>query len=306
MGEFLIVLNKNEDTLSVIDLDSREIMRKIDCGHNPHEIAITPDGKKSYITCSLGDEINVLDNEELEIKKVLKHERFDFPHGLDILKGRNELFMASTYSSRIFVIDIDDDEIKKHFPTYQKHSHMIAPSKQEDKVFIPNIGSDNITVVDPEKQKVVNHFPVGEKPEGIAVHPDTGNLYVANQEENTSYVIDSQDYDTLYKRRLGKNPIRIIFSPDGKYAFIPNRESNDVSVIHTDFGKGDKRVPWEIKRIPVGIWPGGTVFDEKGEKAYVANNKTNDISIIDVESLESEKERIDVGIHPDGIGYFKK
>ena len=58
----------------------------------------------------------------------------------------------------------------------------------------------------------------------------------------------------------------------------------------------------EVKRVPIGIWPGGVVFDPRGRYAYVANNKTNDVSVIDVKALW-EVARYRVGIHPDGIGY---
>jgi YVTN family beta-propeller protein len=66
-----------------------------------------------------------------------------------------------------------------------------------------------------------------------------------------------------------------------------------------------KEIPWEVKRIRVGVWPGGTVFNHDGSYAYVANNKTNDISVIDMSTLK-EVERIDVGVHPDGIAYLRK
>ena len=90
------------------------------------------------------------------------------------------------------------------------------------------------------------------------------------------------------------------------YAFIPNRKSGDLSIIDTKHKLKGEVIPWEIKRIPVGIWPGGTVFNEDGSYAYVANNKTNDISVINVNSLKEEGKRINVGIHPDGIAYLKK
>ncbi|MFW6141189.1 MAG: beta-propeller fold lactonase family protein [Candidatus Saliniplasma sp.] len=305
MDEYLLVLNKDEDSVSVIDIEKKETVKKIDTGHNPHEIAVTLDGQKSYVTCSLGNEINVIDNENFEIVKRIEHEKFDFPHGVGLTKDDKKLYVASTYSSIIFVIDTETDEITNHFPTYQEHSHMITFSSDGKKVFIPNIGSDNMTVVDVGKEKVVNHFPVGGGPEGTAVHDESGLLYVANQKDGTLYVFDTENYEIQYKRRLGTTPVRIIFSPDEKYAFIPNRESDDVSVVQTDFERDGEIVPWEMKRIPVGVWPGGVVFDESGEKAFVANNKTNDISVIDVEMLE-EIGRIDAGIHPDGIAYLKK
>lgn len=92
--------------------------------------------------------------------------------------------------------------------------------------------------------------------------------------------------------RTSDVPIRVAFSPDNKYAFVPNREGNCVFVIDVS----RKR---EIKRIPVGHWPGGTAFNAEGTRAYVANNKTNDISVIDVQLLKVI-DTIDVG-HPDGM-----
>jgi YVTN family beta-propeller protein len=93
--------------------------------------------------------------------------------------------------------------------------------------------------------------------------------------------------------RTSDVPIRVAFSPDSKYAFVPNRLGNCVSVIDTS-----RKL--EIKRIPVGFWPGGTDFNANGSKAYVANNKTNDVSVIDVATLKVIN-TIDAGIHPDGL-----
>ncbi|HKL27888.1 MAG TPA: beta-propeller fold lactonase family protein, partial [Natrialbaceae archaeon] len=141
---------------------------------------------------------------------------------------------------------------------------------------------------------------VGERPEGIGVHPDGEHLYVANQDDGTLSVLSTDDHEEVAELRLGTTPIRVVFTPDGEYALVPNRESDDVSVIDTAFERGGEVTPWEIARIPVGVWPGGTVVDATGETAYVANNKTNDVSVLDLESL-AEVGRIDVGIHPDGM-----
>ena len=111
------------------------------------------------------------------------------------------------------------------------------------------------------------------------------------------YIIDTDTHSLQGRVRTSDVPIRVTFSPDNKYAFVPNREGNCVSVI-------DVERKLEIKRIPVGLWPGGTVFNASGETAYVANNKTNDISIIDVATLK-ETGRIDVGIHPDGMMFCR-
>ncbi|GAA0354088.1 YncE family protein [Bacillus horti] len=157
------------------------------------------------------------------------------------------------------------------------------------------------------RKKKINkaHFPVGKGPEGVAVHPNGQHLYVANQDDNNLYVIDKDSFEVLFKRRIGACPVRLVFSPDGKYALIPNRESGDLSIIETEQQINGQIRPWEVKRIRVGVWPGGTVFNPEGSYAYVANNKTDDISVINMHTLK-EEDRIDAGIHPDGIAYLRK
>ncbi len=298
-GEYLIVLNKDEDSISLVSLKESKVIKTITSDHNPHEVVVSPDGLKTYVTCSLGNTIDVIDNASFEIVNRIQDHDFDFPHGLGIDR-HGMLYMASTYSSKVFFIDTKTDQIVDRIDTGEEHSHMISLTPDEQTVYVPNIGSDSISIVSSATRKIIGVIPVGKGPEGVAVHPNGKWLYVANQHENNLYIMDTIKHEIAWKRRIGACPIRIVFSPDGKYALIPNRESDDLSVILTAQEIADTTRPWEIKRIPVGKWPGGTVFGKDGSHAYVANNKTNDISVIHMRSLK-EIERIDVGIHPDGM-----
>lgn len=305
MPDRLVVLNKDEDSVSIVDPESETTETKIETDFNPHEVAISPDGSETYVTCSLGNRVNVIDNDTFEVVERLDHDAFEFPHGLAVRESADELWMASTYSSQIFVIDLTTNQIEDVFPTYQDLSHMVAVAPDETTGYVANIGSDSVSVIDLDSRSVTATFPVGKKPEGIAVHQDTGQIYVANQDDGTLWVVDSETYETEYELTLGTTPIRVVVSPDGRHVLIPNRESDDLSIVDTQFSRDGQEQPWEVKRLPVGVWPGGTVFSDDGSKAYVANNKTNDVSVIDMDTLE-ETGRIDVGIHPDGIAYLSR
>jgi len=80
LEELLIVLNKDEDTVSIVDIEERQEVKRIDVSRNPHEVVITPDGSKTYVTCSLGNKVDIIDNNNFEIIKTLEHEDFNFPH----------------------------------------------------------------------------------------------------------------------------------------------------------------------------------------------------------------------------------
>ncbi len=301
----LVVLNKDEDTVSFVDVETGETTEVVETDFNPHEVAISPDGSRAYVTCSLGGSLLAIDTDAYEVVDRFEHESFDFPHGLAVRESADELWLASTYSSQLFVFDVETMELLDTFPTYQDKSHMVALSPDEGTAYVANIGSDTVTVVDCNDRRIVADPPVGESPEGIGVDPDTGEVLVANQDDGMLTVLDPDTLTESNKALLGETPIRVMLSPDGRYALVPNRESDSVSVIDTEHVRDGERRPWEIARIPVGIWPGGTVFAPDGDRAFVANNKTNDVSVIDVDAFE-EVDRYETGIHPDGIAYLER
>ncbi len=294
---WLLVLNKDENTVMYVDPVRRAVVKAVPVDKNPHEVVISPDGALAYVTNSGGNTLSVLDNRTMQEIKRIEHPDFHFPHGLAITRDGQRLLLASTRSAKFFVFSLPDLTVKHVFSTGQDSVHMVSLTPDEHFAYIANIRSNTVTRFDLQTEQVLEHIPVGQGPEGLAVHPNGSELYVANQHDDNVYVINMADHQVKQTMKLGSLPIRLIFSPDGHYAFVPNRESGDLSII-------DCSRPWEIKRIRVGVWPGGVVFDAAGKNAYVANNKTNDISIIDVETLK-EIGRIDAGIHPDGIAYFE-
>ncbi|CAN5632090.1 hypothetical protein BH23CHL2_BH23CHL2_28550 [soil metagenome] len=181
---------------------------------------------------------------------------------------------------------------------------MVHLSPDGGRAYVPNIESGVLTVFDTETMEVVNQIRVGPGLEGVAVHPLGGTIYVANQEDDTLYVIDDRNYDRRHKLTLGRLPVRATFSRDGEMVLVSNRYSHDISVISHRWDRATiTRRPWEIKRIPVGRWPGQIVMALDGNRAWVTNNKTNDISEIDLGTL-TEVRRIPAGVHPDGMAWI--
>jgi YVTN family beta-propeller protein len=293
---YLLVLNKDEDTAMYIDLATRSVVKTVPLDRNPHEVVISPDGERAYVTNSGGNTLSVLDNRSMEEIDRISHPDFHFPHGLAITHDGKRLLLASTRSGKFFIFDLPELKAKQVYTTGEEFVHMVSLTPDQRTAYIANIRSNTITRFDLEREEVVEHIPVGAGPEGLAVHPAGHELYVANQHDGNLYVLSLPDHQVKHRLRVGTLPIRLVFSPDGRYAFVPNRESGDLSIV-------DCARPWEIKRIRLGVWPGGIVFDHAGQFAYIANNKTNDISIVDVARLK-EVGRIDAGIHPDGIAYL--
>lgn len=307
MRDRLLVLAMEADRLSAIDPHSGVTLRTVDTDFNPHEVVVTPDGAKTYVTCASGNVVTVIDNDSFGVIERITHDTFDFPHGWAV--GDQYLYLAGTRSERIYLVDWRADEIVDHFGTGQELSHMIAVTNDESTGYVANIGSDTVAIVDLDARRVVDSIPVGAGPEGIGLHPSEEYLYVANQDDDDLWVIDldpsgEADYETVVKLPLDETPVRVVWTPDGETALVANREAGTVSFVDHRHERGDRTVPWETKRIRVGLWAGGIAVDPDGHRAYVANNKTNDISVIDLDA-RAELRRIDTDLHPDGIAYLE-
>ncbi len=288
----LIVLNKDEDTVTFIDEPTRNILKIAAVDRNPHEVAVTPDGRKAFVSNAGGNTISVFDMHTLEIVDTIRHPEFNFPHEGKITQD-GRLILASTYANKVFVIDTATHAITNIIPA-QRMSHMVSLTPDDKFAYVSNIGANSLSVLDLATETWVAHYPTGRSPEGIGISPDGQWAYVANQDDNMVYILDTATHSLQARIRTSDVPIRVAFTPDGKYGLVPNREGDCLSVI-------DVARKLEIKRIRTGIWPGGTICNAAGTYAYVANNKTNDISVIDLATLKVV-DLIDVGIHPDGIG----
>lgn len=305
MDDRLLVLNRDDDCVSIVDPETGETVRTVATEFDPITVETSPDGAKSYVTCAQGSALNVIDNETFTVTGRITHDLFDHPSGLAVRTCANELWLVSRNNSRVFVFDIETDELLDVIPTHQSLSNTLSLNAEESTAYVTNSNGNTLTVLDCEERRIAVDVPVGNGPEGVATNPETNNVYVTIQQESRLTVHDPNRYETLYETELGSSPIGIEFSPDASIALVPNRMSNDVSVIETRFHRSEEGRPWEVERVPVGIAPGEVVFDTAGSTAYVSNNKTNDVSVIDIESRE-EVDRIDVRTHPNGITYLSR
>ena len=302
----LLVLNKDDRSVMLIDDISGQIMQTLIVGLNPHEAVVSPNGTVAYVSNAGDNTISIIDLKAREVIGMIRDEHWRFPHGLAITEDGKYLWVAATRSHGIWIYEREPHnptwhELVKVVPTQHRMSHMVHFSPDGGRAYVPNIESGVLTVFDTATMEVINQLRVGPGPEGVAVHPLDGTLYVANQGDDSLYVIDDRNYDRRHTLKLGSLPVRASFTHDGELVLVSNRHSHDISVISHRWDRATAtRQPWEIKRLPVGRWPGQIVMAPDGNRAWVTNNKTNDVSEIDLRAL-TEVRRIRAGVHPDGM-----
>jgi YVTN family beta-propeller protein len=297
----LLVLNKEDATLSIIDPGTLKTVAQIPVGEGPHEIAVSDDGKFAFVANygarAPGSTISVID---LVAQKELR--RVDLgalrrPHGIAFADGK--VWFTAEDNKLIARYDPAPNQIDWILGLGQNRTHMLVFSKDRSLLFTSNIQSDSVTLLqrrsDPSGWSATN-IPVGKGPEGGDVSPDGREFWAANSGDGSVSIIDvaaRKVVQTLDVRTNRSN--RLKFTLDGKLVLISDLGSNALLILDAASRK-------EVKRLNLGKQPEGILIPPDGSRAYVAVAGEKTVAVLDLKTLEVTA-RISAGGGPDGLAW---
>ena len=139
-------------------------------------------------------------------------------------------------------------------------------------------GGNTVSVIDLHARKRVAVISLGRyyRPHGIDIDPATGNLLVTTENPDQLLVVDPKTQKVLrtYDTK-GQTPHIVAAARDGKWAYVSNARSGNVAAIELATGN--------VKLIPAGGRPEGSVLSKDGKRLYVANRDSSELTIIDTE-----------------------
>jgi YVTN family beta-propeller protein len=300
----LLVLNKEDAALAIVDPVTRTVVARIATGQGPHELAVSSDGKLAfagnYGGQTPGSTLSVID---LVAQKELR--RVDLgalrrPHGLAFFDGK--LYFTAEVNKLIGRYDPAANQVDWLLGTGQNTTHMVVVNKDGSQMFTSNIGSDTITAIDRGaaagawNQTVI---PVGKGPEAIDLSADGKEVWTAHSRDGGVSIIDTATKkvtQTLNVQTRRSNRLKL--TPDGKLVLISDLDSGELVVL-------DRPARKEIKRLKLGRAPEGILIVPDGSRAYVAVAGDNNVAIIDLKTLEVTG-RIATGSGPDGMAWAER
>jgi YVTN family beta-propeller protein len=315
----LLVLNKSDDTISFIDLATREIKVTLPTGDGPHEVAVSDDGRTAVVT-NYGDTgkpgktLTVVDVPAKKVLRTIDLGTYSRPHGIAWLHD-DEVAVTVEANKAVLIVGVNDGNVKHAIATDQNGTHMVAVSPKHRRAFTANIGSGSTTAIDLTTHERITDIATGRGAEGIAVAPDGSEVWVTNREANTVSVVDPATFKVTATLQPGDVPIRVKFTPDGTRALISNARSGDVAVFDTVTKKQLARIPMQkegerqngdarplVSQFGNGPVPVGILMPESLSLAFVANTNADTVTVIDTNTFKVV-DRLKAGREPDGLAY---
>lgn len=316
----LVVANKAEATVSLVDLESGQMRATLPTGEGPHEVAVSPDGRLALVSNygtrqAPGSTLTLLDVAAAQVVRTIDLGEYRRPHGLAWLADNQRAVVTAEGNKALLVIDALGGGILFALTTGQEVSHMVALTPDGSRAFVANIGSGSLTAVDLERRQVLASIPTGAGAEGVAVTPDGRQVWVTNRAADTVTVLDAAYLEVLATLPAPSFPIRAVATPDGAHVLVTAARSGDIKVFEVASRRLARAVTLEVaasetsgrlfgdtfgsSSVPIGI-----LVTPDGRRAFVAHANADVISVVDLATWQRVGS-LRAGKEPDGMGYSR-
>lgn len=314
----LVVANKSEATVSLVDLGGGRVVATLPTGEAPHEVAVSPDGRTALVTNygnrgAPGSTLTVIDVAAATVVRTIDLTPYSRPHGVAWLADGRRALVTVEANRALLVVDVPKGAVETAVETRADVSHMVAVTPDGTRAFVANIGSGSITAIDLGARIRLRDVPTGPGAEGVCVTPDGGQVWVTNRAGDSVSVVDAGSLQVVRTLEAAAFPIRAVATPDGAHVLVTCAESSDIAVFSAARKAPVRRVPlpagtsnghgrlfgdrFGSSSVPIGI-----VVSGDGRRAYVAHSNADVISVVDLARWEKVDE-LHAGKEPDGMAW---
>ena len=297
----LLILNKTDATLALVDPATNAVVAKVPTGDAPHEVTVSTDGKYAFVS-NYGARTPTISIIDLAARQELRRiavSPLARPHGLAFYDGK--LYFTSETNQVVGRYDPATDKIDAQYQTGQQTSHMVLISRDGKHMFTANIGGNSISIFDRGADGGWTNptaVPVGRGPEGLDLSPDGRELWTAHSQDGAVSVIDVAQRAVAATIDLKtRRSNRVKFTPDGAYVLITDLDAGELIVL-------DARARKEVRRVTLGHMVEGILISPDGSKAYIAEAGDDSVAIVETKTW-TVSGRIKPGGGPDGMAWVK-
>ncbi len=315
-SRLLLVISKTDHTLQMRDADSFALLRTAPLGPDPHEVAVSADGRTAYVSnpgYGAFHRIDEIDLDTGQAKSPIDTAPLLGPHGLAFAQDR--LWFTAQGSKAVARLDTRTRVVDWTMGTGQDTTHLLHASTDGQHAYASNSGSGTISLFArqqvPPTMPPTGVLPVGTQPrmdwvhtvvptgpgtEGMDVSPDERELWTVGP-DGTLYVIDLAAKRVIAEIASGLNGAhRLAFTPDGGQVMVVSVKTGALVVF-------DAATRKPIKRLHTGRGA-GIYMDKVGHRAFVSCTPDGFVAVIDLTTL-TETARIEVA-RPDGVALVNR
>jgi len=200
-GTRVYVTNTDDDTVSVIDTTTWEVIEIFTDLPEPHDGELTPDGQFLYLATAGTSTMTVIDTTSGDI--VQTFEIGSKPRGLAVGGENGEIaYITNKGDGSLSIVNVIDGEILGTYPVGAgAHAVRVSPTGQH--LYISLSKENAVAIVDATNGKVIKTIVVGDTPEQIDLSTDGRWLFASNFGDSTVSIIDLDQEEVVQTVAVG-------------------------------------------------------------------------------------------------------
>lgn len=288
-ADVIVVANEHGGTLSILNSKARENVGTLEVGGDPHNLAVTSDGRRAVVTHPSAGMVTILDP---RLPRVLKRLKISGrPHGVAVSPDDRWAFVGAETDRKVYVVDLQPLDLHRTFAVEPALHNLVITNA--GLAWMTALRERFLWLVDVKDGTLVSRLETAARPHDLALARRGDALWVVSWGSGEVFLVHGQPPQVEKIQISGRQPHHVVITPDEREVWVTNHGSEDISVI-------DALAQRELTRIAVGKAPHHVAFSVDGRWAFVANSGSDDVSIVDV-AKRREVGRLPAGAHPHGI-----
>ncbi len=143
----------------------------------PLNLALSPDAKQLFVTCSGSDSVVVVD--PASRTRIGEISVGGQPHGVAFTPDGKRAFVSNMFDDTISVIDVAGMSVTRTVPVGDE-PHGVLVDRQGRYLYVLNAASDDIYVLDAQSLQRVKTLSASRRPWAVSMSPDGSQIYVSH------------------------------------------------------------------------------------------------------------------------------
>jgi YVTN family beta-propeller protein/autotransporter-associated beta strand protein len=256
----LFVPSWTQQRVLVLDTQTGTVIANPPLSGEPYGVAVTPDGRRAYVTRRAGNTVTVIDVATRATVATIPTDLT--PRDVAITPDGTLAYVTMSGSDLVSVFEVATNKQVASIPTMSM-PWGIAITPDGTRALVANRMANTVSLIDIRKQAVDGELRVGQEPVEVAIAPDGKTAYVSSTLDNTVVPIDLGTMEVQPPILVGTFPRALAVTPDGNQIVVACSDNNTISIID--------RWTLAVTSLPTGAnsLPSGVAISPDGRVAYI-------------------------------------
>lgn len=310
MDGTLLIANRDGGSISFVDLPTATEMARLPVGPViPHEVAVSPDGRRALTTeygpsDRHGQRLLLLDIATASVIGSIDLGEESRPHMALFLPNGQRAVATMQESDELALVDLKARTVIETFPTGGREGHMVKLSPDGRRAYVTSrLGDGTLSVIFLEDERPPHVIVTGPGAEGLAVTPDGTEIWVANRGGETISVIDAETLDIVDTLDARPQSGRIEISEDGIAAVVNGGRGGPIEQYLRLYDIATREMIGEVPLRDGTPQPGHFGIWTEGGYAFVSDPLEGTVTRYALDDLNDQTPLLIHHEAPDGMGW---